>query len=184
MKQFISSDALEAKLAHIFASPKTSGELSLIVARPATNERKILAEADLCVEQGLKGDNWKARGYKKMPNNEAHPDMQINIMASRVIEAIAGDKTQWPMAGDQLYIDMDLSEDNLPPGSKLSIGDAVLEITPEPHLGYRKFQERYGKDAVAFVNSSLGKQHHFRGLNAKVVQAGHIKAGDAVVKLG
>jgi MOSC domain-containing protein YiiM len=109
--------------------------------------------------------------------------MQINIMSARVIALVAMDRERWPLAGDQLFVDLDLSAHNLPPGTRLGIGEAVLEVTPLPHTGCAKFMARFGIDAVKFVNSPEGKELRLRGLNARVVQSGSIRAGDPVRKL-
>ena len=109
--------------------------------------------------------------------------MQLNIMNSRAIAVIARERNRWSLAGDQLYIDLDLSDENLPPGTRLEIGSAIVEITPIPHNGCKKFANRFGIDAVKFVNSPVGKQLHLRGINAKVVQSGTIHTGNIVRKI-
>jgi MOSC domain-containing protein YiiM len=109
--------------------------------------------------------------------------MQLNIMNARVIELLAQDKDRWALAGDQLFVDLDLSESNLPIGTRLSIGAAVIEVTPPPHTGCQKFSARFGPDAMMFVNSPEGKQLHLRGINAKIIKSGFIRVGDAVQKI-
>jgi hypothetical protein len=183
MTEHRSAEQLEAGLAHIQEAPRDGGELRLIVRRPATDQREVLAEAQLDTEKGLLGDNWQAKGSRRTDDGSAHPDMQLNIMNVRATALIAGDEDRWPMAGDQLYIDMDLSEDNLPPGTRLAIGDAVVEVTAEPHLGCQKFKQRFGEAALRFVNSERGKQLHLRGINARVVSAGTIRSSDTVAKV-
>jgi MOSC domain-containing protein YiiM len=178
-----SRQTLDAALPGIQAAPVDAGVLEMIVRRPGKGKREVLSEGVLDPVYGLQGDNWLQRGSSGTPDRSAHPDMQINIMNSRVTAAVAQDRSRWPLAGDQLYIDMNLSESNLPPGTRLSIGTAILEISAEPHLGCRLFAERFGRDAVMFVNSDLGKQLHLRGLNARVLQGGVIKAGDTVHKI-
>ncbi len=168
---------------HIQQSPKQRGTLELIVRRPQTDLREVVQSAELDLQQGLVGDNWLARGSKKTGDGSAHPDMQLNLMNSRSIAAIAGDPGNWPLAGDQLFVDLDLSDNNLPPGTRLSIGSARIEITAMPHLGCLKFSRRFGADAVRFVNSDLGKLLNLRGVNARVVQPGSITRGDAVEKV-
>lgn len=116
-------------------------------------------------------------------DRSAHPEMQLNIMNARSIALIAQTSDRWKLAGDQLYIDLDLSDENLPIGSRIAIGSAILEITPIPHNGCKKFTERFGIDAVKFVNSIIGKTLHLRGINAKIIQSGSIKAGDVVKKI-
>lgn len=174
---------LEAGLDNIRQSPKAEGVLELIVRRPQTDQREALTEGELDLAEGLVGDNWKARGSTRTPDGSAHPEQQLNIMNSRVIALLAQQKERWQLAGDQLFIDLDLSDENLPPGSRLAIGEAVVEVTAIPHTGCDKFVERFGADATKFVNSPLGRQLHLRGINAKVVQAGSIKVGDMVKKL-
>ena len=103
-------------------------------------------------------------------------------MNARVAALLAGTRDRWQLAGDQLYIDLDLSYDNLPPGTRLDIGAAVIEITAQPHNGCGKFVERFGLDAMKFVNSEVGKAHNLRGIYAKVIKAGEIRSGDVVRK--
>lgn len=174
---------LEAGLDEIIQSSRDEGYLELIVARPKIGEREILHIGELDTETGLVGDNWKTRKSWATKDKSPHPEMQINIMNSRAIALIAQTKDRWQLAGDQLYVDFDLSEENLPPESRLQIGLAVLEITTVPHNGCAKFTKRFGKDAVRFVNSKIGKQLHLRGLNAKVIKAGKIKTGDIIRKI-
>jgi len=175
-------EELEAGLDVIRQSPKDEGVLDLIVRRVAINQREILEEGELHLAEGLVGDNWKTRGSSSTPDGSAHPDMQLNIMNSRVIALVAQEKDRWHLAGDQLFLNMDLSAENLPAGTKLALGSAVVEITPQPHTGCKKFVERFGLDAMKFVNSRLGKELHLRGVNAKVVQPGTIRVGNVVTK--
>ncbi|MDP3985086.1 MAG: MOSC domain-containing protein, partial [Acidimicrobiia bacterium] len=117
------------------------------------------------------------------PDRSPHPLMQLNVMNSRVIALIAGDPDRWALAGDQLYIDLDLSVENLPVGTRLSIGSAVIELTELPHRGRQKFSGRFGTDALRFVNSEVGYSLRLRGLNARVVIPGTIQRGDVVSRL-
>jgi hypothetical protein len=175
-------EELEAGLEFIRQSPNDNGILEFIIRRPQEGKREILAEAELHLVHGLVGDNWKIRGSTKTPDGSAHPDKQLNIMNSRAIALMARIPERWPLAGDQLYIDLDLGDDNLPPGTRLKLGEAIIEVTTEPHTGCQKFLARFGRDAVKFVNSRLGKQLHLRGINAKVIQPGIIRVGDIVTK--
>ncbi len=179
----LTTEELEAGLAHILESPKNNGVLEMIVRRPAENEREQLEEGKLDLEYGLIGDNWKERGSRRTTDGFGHPEMQLNIMNSRVIHLVAQERARWKLAGDQLYIDLDLDEANLPVGSKISIGETIIEVTPIPHTGCKKFVSRFGFDAMKFVNSGEGKKLRLRGLNAKVVRSGTISAGDTVSKL-
>lgn len=172
---------LDAGLDHIRQSPSDEGPLVMIVSRPGVNQREVLTEAVLDPVQGLVGDNWSEKGSASTADGSAHPDMQLTIMNARVIALVAQDPERWPLAGDQLYVDLDLSAENLPPGTRLAIGTAVVEVTAEPHTGCRKFKARFGRDAMKFVNWS--KELHFRGINAKVVRGGSIRVGGMVSKL-
>lgn len=174
---------LEAGLDEIRRSPKDEGVLDLIVRRPQTDEREVLEEGELHPAEGLLGDSWKDRGSSRTPDGSSHPDMQLNIMNSRVIALVAQDKGRWRLAGDQLFIDLDLSAENLPAGTRLALGSAVIEVTAQPHTGCKKFVARFGLDAMEFVNSPLGKQLHLRGINARVVQPGVIHVGHVVRKI-
>ena len=174
---------LEAGLDYILASPKDEGRLELIVKRPEVDERESVVAGHLDIAAGLVGDNWLERGSRHMPNGAADPEMQLNIMNARVAKLVAADPSRRELAGDQLYVDMDLGGDNLPAGTRLSVGDAVIEVTEPPHTGCKKFAARFGVDAMVFVNSGLGKKRNFRGINARVVQSGDIKVGDVLRKL-
>ena len=174
---------LEAALDHLRQAPKDDGVVHLIVCRPDVDQREVLDEAELDIEKGLIGDNWSVRGSRKTPDGSAHPEMQINIMNSRVTALVAQEKERWPLAGDQLYIDMDLGHENLPPGSHLAIGSVVLEVSAMPHTGCMKFVSRFGAEAMQFVNSPLGKQLCLRGINAKIIQGGIVKVGQTAKKL-
>jgi len=171
---------LEAGLAHIREAPADSGVVEMIVRRPDTEAREVLSVATLDVDEGLVGDNWKARGSRKTEDGNAHPLMQLNLMNARATQLIAGERERWPLAGDQFYVDLDLSDENLPPGTRLQIGSAEVEVTGEPHLGCKKFSARFGRDAMLFVNSEVGKQLNLRGINARVIEGGEVKVGDRV----
>jgi MOSC domain-containing protein YiiM len=183
MSEHATREQLEAGLEHIRQAPAEAGELRMIVRRPAVDEREVLETAELCTEEGLRGDTWANRPSPRTEHGGAHPDMQLNIMNARATALIAGAEERWPLAGDQLYLDMDLSEDNLPPGTRLALGEAIIEVTDQPHLGCQKFKARFGEDALRFVNSETGKRLHLRGINARVVQAGSIRRGDIARKL-
>ncbi len=174
---------LEAGLDDIRRAPGDNGVLQLIVRRPAVDEREVLEEGQLDLAEGLVGDTWKDRPSRDMTNGSPHPDKQLNIMNARSIALVAQDQERWQLAGDQLYIDLDISKDNLPTGTRLAIGSAVIEVTEPPHNGCAKFQARFGRDAHKFVNSPTGKQLRLRGLNAKVVRPGVIRVGDVVRKV-
>lgn len=173
---------LEAGLDAIRQAPKDGGRLELIVRRPRVDEREVLDVGELSAEEGLVGDSWRRRASSRTSDHAPSPDMQLNVIGARAIALIAQDTSRWPLAGDQLVLDMDLSAENLPPGTRLELGTAVIEVTPEPHTGCGKFVERYGVDAMKFVNSPVGRGLRLRGLNARVVQPGAIRVGDLARK--
>lgn len=174
---------LEAGMDNIRQSPKDQGILKMIVRRPGTDEREVIARAELDLAEGLIGDNWKARGSRHSTDGSANLSAQITVMNSRLIELVAQETERWSLAGDQLYIDLDLGVDNLPAGTRLAVGAAVIEVTAVPHTGCQKFSSRFGVEAMKFVNSRQGKQLHLRGINTRVVQSGVIQVGDIVRKI-
>jgi hypothetical protein len=174
---------LEAGLDEIRKSPKDQSVLDLIVSRPEEDAREVMELADLNVEIGLVGDTWQARPSIRSGDGKAHPDMQITLMNSRVANLVAQSKDRWPLAGDQLFADLDLSKANVPPGTRISVGEAILEATNQPHTGCKKFAERFGVDALEFISSPTSRELQLRGINLKVVQGGEIRPGDAVRKL-
>jgi hypothetical protein len=179
----LTTDQLIRGLEAIGESPRDAGVLHLIVRRPGIGQRELVDEGELDVEAGLVGDNWKHRGSSRTPDGTAHPEMQINVMNARVIDLIAADRSRWALAGDQFFVDLDLSAANTPPGTRLAFGTAVLEVTPMPHTGCAKFIERFGLDAMKFVNSPSGRQRNLRGICVRVVQPGRVRVGDVVRKI-
>ena len=179
----LSTDELEAGLEEISRSPKDDGVVEMIVRRPQVGEREILQEGELDPADGLVGDSWKRRSSKRTADGTPHPDMQLNLMNSRVVALLSQDKSRWHLAGDQLFVDLDLSEANVPAGTKLAIGAALIEVTAQPHTGCAKFAERFGADAIKFVNSREHQNLHLRGINARVVRAGTLRVGDTITKL-
>ena len=179
----LSTPDLEAGLDDIIDSPKNQSVLDMIVSRPEEDAREVMELADLDVNVGLVGDTWQDRPSARSGDGKAHPDMQITIMNSRVANLVAQDKERWPLSGDQLFADIDLSADNMPPGTRISVGSAILVATDQPHTGCKKFAARFGADAFKFISSPVGKELQLRGINCKVVQNGEIKPGDSVKKL-
>jgi MOSC domain-containing protein len=179
----LTTEELEAGLAEIRSSPRDGGELKMIVRRPEVGVREELAAGDLDVVEGLVGDTWRSRSSRRTVDGSAHPDMQLNVMNTRVAALVAQDPSRWSLAGDQLFIDLDLSGANLPAGTRLAIGSAVIEVTAEPHTGCAKFVSRFGVDAMKFVNGPVGRELNLRGINARVITAGRIKVGDVARKI-
>jgi len=182
MAEHLDSADLAAGLAGILAAPKDVGRLDMIVTRPETDAREVLESCRITLAGGVPGDHWNLRSHVMTEDGKPHPDTQICIMMSRCIGLIAGEKENWPPAGDNLFIDMDMTPDNMAPGQKFSIGTAVLQVTEIPHNGCDKFIARYGRDAAVFVNTGEGKRLRLRGIYARVVQDGVISAGDSVIK--
>jgi hypothetical protein len=172
---------LRGALDQIRAAPSTEGLIELIVRRPAVEEREVITNGELCTANGLIGDVWniKPSSATGMPD----PRAQLTLMNTRAIAAIVGERDRWPLAGDQLYVDFDLSAENVPPGTRLAVGTAEIEVTDKPHLGCGKFVRRFGIDAQKFVNSPDGRALNCRGINARVVIPGSVQTGDMIRKL-
>jgi hypothetical protein len=181
--QHVELAALNAGVTEIRRAPKDAGTIELIVRRPAEEERELLDEAELDAVEGLVGDNWHTRGSRATQDGSAHPELQLTLMNARVTALVARSRQRWALAGDQLYVDLDLSEANLPAGTRLQIGSAVIEITAMPHTGCGKFARRFGVEALKFVNSGVGRELNLRGRNARVLMGGKIRTGDTVRKL-
>jgi len=178
----LTTEQLHAGLPHILDAPATDGTLEMVLRRPATDEREVLDVAELSVTEGVVGDNWSTRGSTKTESRAAHPLMQLNLMNCRVTELVSGDRSRWKDAGDQLYVDLDLSTANLPAGTQLTIGTATIEVTEVPHNGCAKFTRRFGLDAHRFVNAKETRHHNLRGINAKVIKSGQVRPGDKITK--
>ena len=175
---------LEQGLAEVTASPSDAGRLESIVVRPATSERRTLESATLTPERGIDGDRWVSDSFYRLQDGRSDPRCQVSIMNARFLRQIAGDKSAMCLAGDNLIVDLDLSEANLPPGSRLAIGsEVVLEITDVSHTGCTKFGKRYGQEARAFANNERGKSLHLRGRYTQIIRGGTIRLGDTVRKV-
>ena len=171
---------LETFLDNILAAPKDAGPIEMIVRRPGEDQRETVDSGELSTTEGLVGDNWLLRVDE---NGEPHMAAQLTLMNARVAEAVAGTRDRWPLAGDQIYVDLDISHENLPPGSRIKVGDAVVEISAVPHTGCAKFSGRFGSDALRFANVGPGRDNRFRGVNAFIIEGGAIAVGDKVKKL-
>ncbi|HEX2383839.1 MAG TPA: MOSC domain-containing protein [Acidimicrobiales bacterium] len=174
---------LLAGLDHVRAAPRDNGLLQLIVCRPVPGERETLSSGELTLEDGLVGDGWLARGSRQSPDGSAELPRQVTLMSSRAAALFAGDRSRWPLAGDQLYVDLDVSSDNVPAGTRLRIGAAILEISVEPHTGCQKFTERFGVEATRLLRSPEGSPLQLRGVNARVIEPGTVSVGDSVDKV-
>ena len=178
----ITTAELEGRLDWVRASPDDGGRLELIVRRPAADEREVLAEGVLDLAVGLVGDNWSTKPSTSSADGGPHPDKQLTLMNSRIAGLVSRSPGRIALAGDQLYVDFDLSIDNVPAGARLAIGTALVELTEPPHLGCEKFVARFGQEAMRFVNSPIGRRLRLRGANAKVVIPGTVRVGDSVHK--
>jgi MOSC domain-containing protein YiiM len=179
-------DELDAGLDHVRAAPADSGTLELIVRRPAEDGRELIEAGELDRAAGLVGDMWADRGSTSTADGGPNPEAQVTVMSARAAALVAGDPEpgeRWAQAGDQLYVDLDLSEANLPPGTRLRVGEAILEVSESPHLGCGKFSRRFGVDAHKFVNSAVGRELRLRGVNTRVIEPGSVNRGDAIEKL-
>lgn len=172
---------LESQLPHLRSAPRDAGVLALVVRRPGPRKREILAVGTLHPENGLVGDDWAARGRRRGRTTASYAARSITVMSHRMVSLLADTDEDRAWAGDQLYVDLDLSVDNLPAGSRLGVGaDAVIEVSKYPHTGCAKFVERYGADATHFVNTVEGRALRLRGLNGTVTAAGTVRPGDPV----
>ena len=183
MTDLKSLEDMESCLGNIRQAPAVEGSVDMIVIRPETGQRLVAEAGELDTELGLVGDNWHARGDKHTEDGAADPGRQLTLMGSRAIAAITGSEARWPEAGDQFFVDFDLSDENIPPGTRLAIGEAEVEVTDLPHLGCAKFGGWFGKQANQFVNSDEGKSLNLRGINARIVKAGVVNKGDTIRKL-
>lgn len=173
-------DELETGLAHVAAAPRDRGTVEMIVLRPEVDQRTTPDQAVLTVDGGVEGDTWPARGSRHTEDGGANPEQQIAVMNARYLDLIAGGRDRWPLAGDQLVVDLDLSQDALQPGDQLQLGDAVVEVTPHPHKGCAKFRDRFGLAAVQFANGRVGTPMRLRGLYVRVVLGGTVRVGDTI----
>jgi len=181
--EYLSMTELEAGLDYVRQTPKDNGTLKMIVRRPDVDQREMLSEGTLDLQEGLVGDTWNVRVSNHSKDSQPNLYAQITVMNARATALLAQSEERWALAGDQLYVDFDLSEENIPPGTRLAIGSAVIEVSAEPHSGCKKFSARFGVEAMKFVNSPEGKRLHLRGINTKVIQAGTIRVGDIVRKI-
>jgi len=177
----VSAAELEAGLSGIQLAPASEGTVELIVRRPAEGERDVIEEAVLDLDEGLVGDRWWASARSE--GEPVDTSTQLTLMNARVIALIEPNRERWPLAGDQLYVDLDLRPENLPAGTRLALGSAVIEVTDEPHTGCAKFSGRFGSDAIRFVNARAGRDLRLRGMNTRVVEPGRVRSGDTIRKL-
>jgi hypothetical protein len=183
MSLYVGTEDLQAGLPEILAAPGTEGTVELVVRRPSEGEREVLDEGVLDVHEGLVGDDWVRRASSQTADGSPHPGAQVTLMNVRVISLVAGDRDRWALAGDQLYVDLDLRPENLPPGTRLAVGSAVVEVTELPHTGCAKFTERFGPAAIRFVNGQSGRALRLRGMYVRVVEGGTVRPGDSIRKL-
>lgn len=174
---------LEAGLENIKKSPTDNGMLYMIVVRTHKRERAVPWYCNVSPELGVEGDHWSKGSWKTLPDGSPDPSVQVTLMNSRCLDLLATEKDRWPLAGDNLIVDMDLSFENLAPGQKLSLGSAILEITDIPHTGCMKFRERFGVDGLKFVSTKTARELRLRGVFARVLNAGVVTVGDHLKKI-
>jgi hypothetical protein len=173
-------EELLAGVDHVRSSPRDAGVLELVVVRPAKYERRVLDAATLDLGLGVVGDTWIERGSSRTADGGPNPEAQVTVMNSRAADLVAVTRERWPLAGDQLYVDLDLSTENLPTGTILEIGDAQLEVTAAPHTGCAQFKERFGVEALRLTATPDGRFLRLRGINTRVVRGGDVRPGDTV----
>ena len=183
MTVHVEADQLDAGLLRILDSPQDVGTVELVVRRPVEGEREILDEGVLDLEQGLVGDRWRRATPGAYGDTDDGRAAQITLMNARVIDLVAGDRGRWALAGDQLYVDLDLRQENLPPGTRLRVGSATLEVTDLPHTGCAKFTARFGSAATQFINGKERRNLRLRGMNTRIVEPGTVMPGDSIRKL-
>jgi hypothetical protein len=171
---------LATHLDHVRAAPRDVGRVELIVRRPTHGKRELVDAAELDPTQGLVGDNWLARGSKRTPDGSANLDQQLTLMGVRTALAIDPDRERWPLTGDQLIVDFDLSVAQLPAGTRLALGEAIIEITAHPHTGCAKLTERFGSDATKWMNTPVGRELRLPGVNARIIRGGVVRRGDSI----
>ena len=175
-----SADELAAGLDHVRVAPADRGTVELLAVRPALDERLLPTTVEISTELGVVGDTWNERPSRRTPDGGPNPAAQVTVMSSRAVALVAGHRSRWALAGDQVYADLDLSRDNLPTGTRLHLGDAVLEVTDAPHTGCAKFSERFGVEALRLTATPEGTALRLRGINTRVVRGGSVSVGDEV----
>lgn len=174
---------LDQHLPDIRSAPRETGRLEMIVKRPAEDERVIMSEGTLDPESGLVGDRWVHHRSSARPDRAPDPAVQLTLISTRVLAAIEPDRSRWPLAGDQLYVDLDLSADHLPAGTRLAVGTAEIEVSAQPHTGCSKFSARFGSDALRWINNPTGRALRMRGVNCRIIRGGTVRPGDPIRRL-
>lgn len=174
---------LEAAVPALTASPRDRGTLEMIVVRPGPDRRETPPVAACTVDGGVQGDDWIERGSRHTDDGRANPDQQVAMMNARFLDLVAGSRDRWPLAGDQLVVDLDLSEDHLQAGDRLRIGEVEVVVTPHAHNGCAKFRDRFGVDALRLANGTTGRHLHLRGIYVRVVVPGTLHVGDTIERV-
>jgi MOSC domain-containing protein YiiM len=164
-------DELEERWAAAEPAPRGSGSVRLICVRRGGGVHECPDRVEVTLERGVEGDRW-------IDGENPVRDAQVTLMNVRVVELIRRDGQPLDTPGDNFLVDLDLAEEALPPGTPLRLGEAVLEATALPHTGCKKFRERFGLDALKWVNDH--RDRRLRGMNCRVLEAGWVAVGDRV----
>lgn len=163
---------LESGLQALPPAPRDLGRVTAIIRRPEPQQRESLESVDLSVEAGIPGDAWNRAPTKS-------PEGQLAVMNTAIARLIANGQ-DLVVFGDNLFVDLDLSAASLPSGSRLSVGNAIVEVTPLPHNGCKKFHARFGPDALRLVQAPGTRAQNYRGIYWKVVTSGQVQVGAPV----
>jgi len=170
-----STTELETGLRALSQAPKDAGRLALLVRRDAEHCRETPARVHLSREDGMPGDAWGRHATR-------NPESQLAVMRRDVAELIANGQPL-TLFGDNLFVDLDISKANLPAGTRLRVGEAVVEVTPMSHDGCSKFHRRFGPDALHFVNAKPTRDQNLRGIYWRVIESGEVSVGSPIVVL-
>ncbi|WP_062763020.1 hypothetical protein [Falsirhodobacter sp. alg1] len=178
----ITTDALNAALPHVLAAPKDNTPVTMLCFRPATGERDFRDHLRLTRAEGIPGERWLTRPWMRLPDGSPHPAIQVSILPKRVLDLVWTDHSV-PHPGDPIIADLDTSLANLPTGSLIRVGTAVLRVSGEFNDACVKWKVRYGKDAKDWITAPGHPELRLRGILCSVEEDGDVHLGDLIVKL-